>query len=109
MYHPSWAALENAQFPRIYRTGELVYIQGTEEQVATLVTDAKGYARVDEIPEGNYHIRELKAAEGYALDTASATVTVTAGQTVTYSCQDIPQSNPVTVLLSKIDAETNQN
>ena len=30
MYHPSWAALENAQFPRIYRTGELVYIQGTE-------------------------------------------------------------------------------
>ena len=86
-----------------------VYIQGTEEQVATLVTDEKGYARVDEIPEGNYHIRELKAPEGYALDTASATVTVTAGQTVTYSCQDIPQSNPVTVLLSKIDAETNQN
>ena len=30
MYHPSWTALENAQFPRIYRTGELVYIQGTE-------------------------------------------------------------------------------
>ena len=86
-----------------------VYIQGTEEQVATLVTDEKGYARVDEIPEGNYHIRELKAPEGYTLDTASATVTVTAGQTVTYSCQDIPQSNPVTVLLSKIDAETNQN
>ena len=86
-----------------------VFKQGTEEQVATLVTNESGYARADEIPEGTYDIRELKAPAGYALDTTTETVTVTGGQTVTYSCQDMPQSDPVAVLLGKIDAETNQD
>ena len=84
-----------------------VYKQGTQEQVATLVTDENGYAQVGEIPAGNYDIRELKAPAGYALDTSTGTVTVTGGQTVTYNCQDMPQSDPVAVLLGKIDAETN--
>ena len=65
-----------------------VYKQGTEEQVATLVTDVNGYGKVEDIPAGNYDIRELKAPAGYALDTATGTVTVTGGQTVAYSCQD---------------------
>ena len=86
-----------------------VYKQGTEEQVATLVTNESGYARADEIPEGTYDIRELKAPAGYALDTTTGTVTVTGGQTVTYSCQDMPQNDPVLILLGKIDAETNLN
>ena len=86
-----------------------VYKQGTEEQVAILVTDANGCGKVEDIPAGNYDIRELKAPAGYALDTTTGTVTVTGGQTVTYSCQDIPQSNPVAVLLGKIDAEADQN
>ena len=82
-----------------------VYKQGTEEQVATLVTDVNGYGKVEDIPAGNYDIRELKAPAGYALDTATGTVTVTGGQTVAYSCQDTPQSNPVAVLLRKVEAE----
>ena len=86
-----------------------VYKQGTGEQVATLVTDEKGYAQANEIPAGNYDIRELKAPAGYALDTASGTVTVTGGQTVTYSCRDTPQSNPVAVLLRKVEAEEDQD
>lgn len=67
-----------------------IYVQGTEEQIAVLVTDEKGYARADDIPEGNYDIRELKAPAGYALDTMTGTVTVRGGQTVTYSCLDNP-------------------
>lgn len=86
-----------------------LYKQGTDEQVVTLITDENGYARADEIPEGTYDIRELKAPAGYALDTTTGTVTVTGGQTVTYSCQDKPQSDPVAVLLGKVDAETNQD
>ena len=85
-----------------------VYKQGTEEQVATLVTDVNGYGKVEDIPAGNYDIRELKAPAGYALDTATGTVTVTGGQTVAYSCQDTPQSNPVAVLLRKVEADKNK-
>lgn len=106
--NPEWTE-DNQAYGSLAGAEYGVYIQGTEEQVAILVTDEKGHARVDEIPTGDYYIRELKAPAGYALDTASETVTVTAGQTVTYSCQDRPQSNPVTVLLGKIDAETEQN
>lgn len=86
-----------------------LYKQGTDEQVVTLITDENGYARADEIPEGTYDIRELKVPAGYALDTTTGTVTVTGGQTVTYSCQDKPQSDPVAILLGKVDAETNQD
>ena len=86
-----------------------VYKQGTEEQVATLVTDENGYASVAEIPAGNYDIRELKAPAGYALDTTTGIVTVTGGQTVIYNCQDIPQSNPAAVLLEKVEAEADLN
>lgn len=85
-----------------------VYKQGTEEQVATLVTDVNGYGKVEDIPAGNYDIRELKAPAGYALDTATGTVTVTGGQTVAYSCQDTPQSNPVAVLLRKVETDKNK-
>ena len=85
-----------------------VYKQGTQEQVATLVTDVNGYGKVEDIPAGNYDIRELKAPAGYALDTATGTVTVTGGQTVAYSCQDTPQSNPVAVLLRKVEADKNK-
>ena len=79
-----------------------VYKQGTEEQVATLVTDVNGYGKVEDIPAGNYDIRELKAPAGYALDTATGTVTVTGGQTVAYSCQDTPQSNPLQFCLERL-------
>ena len=86
-----------------------VYKQGTEEQVATLVTDANGCGKVEDIPAGNYDIRELKAPAGYALDTTTGIVTVTGGQTVIYNCQDIPQSNPAAVLLEKVEAEADLN
>lgn len=43
---------------------------------------------------------------GYALDHNTYEVIVTGGQTSTVSVTDIPQSDPVIILLQKIDAET---
>lgn len=98
--NPAYGSLAGAEYG--------VYAQGTDEQAAMLITDENGYARAEDLPEGNYDIRELKAPSGYALDTATETVTVTGGQTVTYSCQDIPQSNPAAILLEKADGEEEQ-
>ena len=85
-----------------------VYIHGTEEQVAKLVTDENGYGKAEDIPAGSYDIREIKAPAGFVLDTSTGSVTVKAGQTAVYRCQDKPQSALISVLLNKIDAETDQ-
>ncbi|WP_287971359.1 SpaA isopeptide-forming pilin-related protein, partial [Blautia sp.] len=86
-----------------------IYQRGTSNQVAKITTDNNGYGKVDSIPVGTYDIREIKAPKGYALDQTTGSVTVTANQTVTYSCHDYPQSDPVTILLGKVDKETNAN
>ena len=43
---------------------------------------------------------------GYALDHNTYEVTVTGGQTSTVSVTDIPQSDPVSILVQKQDSET---
>ena len=43
------------------------------------------------------------------MDPITYTVTVSAGSTAVLSCTDLPQMDPVGVLLGKIDAETNKN
>lgn len=86
-----------------------IYQKGTSNQVAKITTDNNGYGKVDNIPVGEYDIKEITAPKGYALDKSTGQVTVTANQTVTYSCKDMPQSDPVTLLLGKVDKETNEN
>ena len=86
-----------------------VYEKGTDNKIATIVTDEKGYGRAEDIPTGEYEIKEIKAPKGYALDTTVGKVTVQADTTVTYSCSDKPQNDPVRIILGKIDRETNLN
>lgn len=99
---------ENSAYGSLAGAEYGLYIHGTEELVAVLVTDEKGYAKAEDIPAGNYDIREIKAPAGFVLDTATGSVTVTAGQTTVYRCQDKPQSASIDILLNKIDAETDQ-
>ena len=75
-------------------------------EVATLTTDAAGNSNTVELNAGTYYVKEKTAPKGYALDTRVYTVTVTSGQIYTLNVADIPQSDPVAVLLGKIDAET---
>lgn len=78
-------------------------------EVARLVTDANGYAKSEELPEGDYTIREITAPQGFYIDTTSHSVTVTAEQTATVNVTDNPKMDPVGILLGKIDAVTNSN
>lgn len=80
-----------------------------EELLETLVTDKKGYAKSKELAEGSYTVKEISAPEGFAIDTSAHNVTVKAEGTSTVKVKDIPQNNPVKLLLKKLDADTQQN
>lgn len=73
-------------------------------RLGTLTTDASGNTVTLELRAGTYWRRELTAPKGYALDTGVYSFSVTAGNTTTLSVSDNPQSDPVGVLLKKIDA-----
>lgn len=82
-----------------------------ETQVTTLVTDENGYAKSGELEvleSGSYTIRELKASPGFAIDTQSYNVTVESDVTVSVEVTEIPQSNPLSLLVQKIDSETGE-
>lgn len=82
-----------------------------ETQVTTLVTDENGYAKSGELEvleNGSYTIRELKASPGFAIDTQSYNATVESDTTVSVEVTEIPQSNPLGLLVQKIDAETGE-
>ncbi len=77
--------------------------------VATLVTDGDGNSNTVEMEPGTYYVKETKASKGYALDRTIHQVTVESGQTATVQSVEIPQSDPVSIILGKVDAETNAN
>ena len=91
------------------RSGAVYGVYSGSNKIAELTTDSNGYAKVENIPAGNYTVKEITAPKGYALDLTAHNVTVTSGQTATVTVSDVPQSDPVTILLGKVDAETTQN
>ncbi len=91
------------------RSGAVYGVYSGNDKIAELTTDSNGYARVDNIPAGNYVVREITAPKGYALDVTGHNVTVTSGQTSTVRVTDLPQSDPVWIFLGKIDEETTEN
>lgn len=83
---------------------------GATNQINTLTIGADGWSnKVDGLTAGTYYIKEIKAPQGYALDTKVHSVTVNGGAKATMEMKDNPQSDPVGVLLGKIDKETNAN
>lgn len=78
-------------------------------QVGALVTDENGSSNAVEADEGSYWAKELKAPKGYALDKGKHPVKVVSGETTVLEVIDYPQSDPIGILLGKVDAETNAN
>lgn len=81
--------------------------------VASLTTNAQGYAKTYS-GAGTYFIKEITAPPGYALDPTVYPITVSPGKTTLVNnsgggkVYDNPQHNPLTLCVSKTDAETGQ-
>lgn len=80
-----------------------------ENQVAILTTDENGYAKSGDLEEGSYVVREIQASAGYAIDTQSYDVTVTSETVSTVAANEVPQNNPLELLLQKVDSELSEN
>ncbi len=84
-----------------------IYANGT--LITTLTTDESGYAKSGELEEGNYVIKELSASKGYALDVNSYDIEVIADETSRKEVLEVPQVNPLAMVLEKVDAETGKS
>lgn len=82
-------------------------------RVSSLKTNENGWSNTIELNADTYYLKEVTPPKGYALSSAINKITVTSGKTTQYGTnnelKDYPQSDPVGILLGKIDKETNKN
>ena len=84
-----------------------VYKSGTSEVVGTIRTNAAGEGSLNSVPAGVYDIQETEAPKGYVLDSTKQTITVKAGETAVFNCSDQPGSDPLNIVLRKVDGHGN--
>lgn len=70
-------------------------------RVTSITTDANGYGKASGLEVRTYYVKEIVAPKGYALDSSVYTVTVNAGVTSTLRLTDVPQMDPVVILVTK--------
>lgn len=76
-----------------------------DKLIEKLTTDKNGYAKSGELEVGSYSVKEIKASKGFILDTKAYKVTVESEATATVNSPEIPQNNPMDLLLQKLDKE----
>lgn len=74
----------------------------------------KNWSNEIELEAGTYYVKETKAPKGYALNPNAVKVVIEAGKNTwlgeaSSGFEDYPQSDPISILLDKIDKETNKN
>lgn len=74
--------------------------------IGTITTGADGTGSLDNILVGNYTVKEMQPSPGYAVDVSGHNVSVKVDQTTSLAVKEIPQSDPIDLLLEKIDCET---
>lgn len=74
----------------------------------------KNWSNEIELEAGTYYVKETKAPKGYGLNPNVVSVVIEAGKNTWIGEEsndfvDYPQSDPVSVVLGKVDKETNKN
>lgn len=73
----------------------------------------KDWSNEVELDEGTYYVKETKNPKGYALNSSVVKVSIKANENswigTNGEFKDYPQSDPISILLGKIDKETNKN
>lgn len=72
-----------------------------KKEAASFTTKADGTTDSVQLTQGTYYLKETKAPKGYKIDTSVKTVSVSAGQTNTFSVQDEPAMDTAFIRLMK--------
>ena len=85
-----------------------------KSKVTSLKTKDTGWSNTVELEAGTYYLKEVTAPKGYALNPNAVKVVIEAGKNTWIGEEsndfvDYPQSDPVSVVLGKVDKETNKN
>lgn len=86
--------------------------QSGSSRLATLVTNADGYAKATGLQMGTYYVKETTPAKGYALDGSVYPVQVEPAECAHMNggtVYDTPQNDPADMWIGKIDAATTEN
>ncbi len=79
-------------------------------RVGTFTIKGDGKANtIKDLKVKTYYLKESKAPKGYALDPTIYAVNIKSGKLTTKAFVDLPQSDPISILLGKVDKETNAN
>lgn len=78
------------------------------QQIGTVTTDGNGKAGLEGIEAGTgFYIVERTAPKGFAKHLDRINFNIISGQTTTLEVKNIPQNDPIDILLKKQDADTN--
>ena len=72
--------------------------------VASFTTDETGASETVALTAGDYFVKEISAPAGYALDSRIYPLHVTHGETALLQVSDYPTSDPILIVLKKVDA-----
>ena len=73
--------------------------------IKTLVTDAQGVATANNLPIGEYQVKEITAPTGFKLSTKVEKISIKNKITTTVNVTDEPLNDPVSIEIYKVDAE----
>ena len=76
------------------------------QEIGRITTDVNGWGQLTDIPTGSYTVKEITAPKGFAVDVKSHAVTIVPGQKTTVNVKDYPQTDPVSILLTKVSADS---
>lgn len=90
----------------VYRNSGLTDVAGS------ITTDKDGWGILEELEPGDYWVKETKQAPGHAIDPTVYPVKVASDETTRVNgktVSDIPQSDPVGMLVGKVDSDTGES
>ena len=97
--HPEW--IEGNRCYSLAGAVFGIYESGKDKLLWELTTDESGYAKKENIPIGNYDIRELKAPAGHVIQFKPQSIRIDENKVCTYKCTDQAQYYPIDLILQK--------
>ena len=80
-----------------------------DQLIRVIMIDEQGMGRADDLPIGDYYLKELKPPKAYALDETIYHVTILFDEVISVDVYNAPIHHPIGLIVEKYDSETGTN